>query len=143
MTGIHIRTEPCHNCRRRRLKCDRSLPQCRKCMKTGEECLGYQRLLRWDQGVASRGKMAGMTFEDMKQNRAKHTSPSAQLLSIASIKNRFFSREYIGTSPPWSLTDPLLQDLGHTSRIYLSYCKLSFQYYSVYAFNQGLRLSRQ
>ncbi|KAL0259925.1 hypothetical protein SLS55_005668 [Diplodia seriata] len=55
-------SKPCHNCRRRRLKCDRTLPGCRKCSKTGQECLGYGKLFLWDQGVASRGKMMGKTI---------------------------------------------------------------------------------
>lgn len=55
-------TEPCHTCRRYRVKCDRSVPFCQKCLHTGRECLGYQKkLIRWNQGIASRGKLMGRT----------------------------------------------------------------------------------
>ncbi|KAH7157383.1 fungal-specific transcription factor domain-containing protein [Dactylonectria estremocensis] len=51
--------KPCHNCRRRRLRCDRSVPQCSKCAARGIECLGYGQLFLWTGAVASRGKLAG------------------------------------------------------------------------------------
>lgn len=54
-------TKPCHNCRRQRLRCDRSYPHCNKCTKAGKECLGYGQLFRWTGAVASRGKLAGRT----------------------------------------------------------------------------------
>jgi hypothetical protein len=102
--------QACHICRRQRLKFDRALPHCLKRIKRGQECLAYQRLFRWEQGVASRGKMNGMTFEEMRA-RHKISRPQSQQLS----------REI---SPLGSLTDPLLQDLSHASRKYLSYCGL-------------------
>lgn len=55
----------CHNCRRKRLKCDRNVPTCLKCVQRGHECLGYQNLFRWGQGLASRGKFRGATFESL------------------------------------------------------------------------------
>ncbi|KAH7019047.1 fungal-specific transcription factor domain-containing protein [Ilyonectria destructans] len=51
--------KPCHNCRRRRLRCDRTVPQCSKCAARGIECLGYGQLFLWTGAVASRGKLAG------------------------------------------------------------------------------------
>lgn len=58
---LNAPTKPCHNCRRRRLRCDRSYPHCHKCTVGGQECLGYGKLFRWTEGVASRGKLAGKT----------------------------------------------------------------------------------
>ncbi|KAK0647190.1 fungal-specific transcription factor domain-containing protein [Cercophora newfieldiana] len=48
----------CHNCRRRRLRCDRSVPTCLKCSANGDECLGYGTLLRWTNVPAVKGKLA-------------------------------------------------------------------------------------
>ena len=126
MTLPQSRPEACHNCRRGRLKCDRSLPQCLKCIKRGQECLGYQRLFRWEQGVASRGKMAGMmTFEKMRKDRASHENSSPQLPpSPASHSRQQSSCGSIQVSPLGSLTDPLVQDVNHVSRKYLFYCEL-------------------
>ncbi|KAK3994323.1 acriflavine sensitivity control protein acr-2 [Cladorrhinum sp. PSN332] len=51
-------TKACHNCRRRRLRCDRSHPFCHKCSLNGEECLGYGTIIRWANAPAIRGKLA-------------------------------------------------------------------------------------
>lgn len=61
MSALNPPTKPCHNCRRQRLRCDRSYPHCNKCVNTGKECLGYGKLFRWTGSVASRGKLAGRT----------------------------------------------------------------------------------
>ncbi|KAI2863572.1 transcriptional regulator family: Fungal Specific TF [Aspergillus niger] len=52
---------PCWTCRRRRLKCDRALPNCGKCTSLQRPCLGYstEKPLRWTDSVASRGKLTG------------------------------------------------------------------------------------
>jgi hypothetical protein len=50
-------TKPCHNCRRRRLRCDRSWPTCHKCAVSGQECLGYGKVFVWIQGIDSQGNV--------------------------------------------------------------------------------------
>ncbi|KID97926.1 acriflavine sensitivity control protein acr-2, partial [Metarhizium majus ARSEF 297] len=54
MPNIRI-TKPCHNCRRRRLRCDRSWPTCNKCTLSGQECLGYGKVFVWTQAIDSQG----------------------------------------------------------------------------------------
>ena len=54
-----VASKACHNCRRRRLRCDRSYPGCGKCASRGIECLGYGQFFQWTGSVASRGKLAG------------------------------------------------------------------------------------
>jgi hypothetical protein len=49
----------CRVCNRRRIKCDRTLPLCGKCAKRGLVCSGYGVILKWNQGVASRGNLKG------------------------------------------------------------------------------------
>ena len=61
MADISTPTKRCHNCRRQRLRCDRSYPHCNKCLLAGKECLGYGHLFRWTGAIASRGKLAGKT----------------------------------------------------------------------------------
>ena len=89
--GSYPVTVACNNCRRRRLKCDRSLPPCLKCIKNSQECLCYQRLFLWKQGVSSRGKMAGMTFEDIIKDRARHGNSSLQVACAASLPSQHSS----------------------------------------------------
>lgn len=51
----------CWTCRRRHIKCDRIISPtgCNKCAKKPVQCLGYQKPLRWADGVAVRGKFKG------------------------------------------------------------------------------------
>ncbi|TQN64907.1 Beauvericin cluster-specific repressor BEA4, partial [Colletotrichum shisoi] len=49
----------CANCERRRIRCDFQSPKCAKCHKKGLECPGYNRQLRWVNGVAARGHLRG------------------------------------------------------------------------------------
>ncbi|KAE9579784.1 Acriflavine sensitivity control protein acr-2 [Colletotrichum fructicola] len=145
---LNAPTKPCHNCRRRRLRCDRSYPHCHKCTAAGQECLGYGKLFRWTEGVASRGKLAGkatITFSSAPEPESHSSSlqladpaasssgtqhpdlppaassssaepepSSALVVSAAAVRP--------GTqSAPWTLVDPLFQDVEHHYRHYLSY----------------------
>ncbi|KAL1969588.1 hypothetical protein VTN77DRAFT_8141 [Rasamsonia byssochlamydoides] len=76
-------TKGCYTCRRRRIVCDNGLPTCRKCRDAGKECLGYQKPLVWVKGgVASRGKMMGLSFDDVMDhntsNRGTKKRPSVK-----------------------------------------------------------------
>jgi hypothetical protein len=107
--------KPCHNCRRRQLKCDRSLPACTKCAQTGQECLGYGKLFLWNRGVASQGKMMGRTFP----------VPQLQCETQYTLAGRR-GLDYNYTAPPSHLHAPLLDpvfgDIDYTSRQYLFHC---------------------
>jgi hypothetical protein len=80
MTIPAIRNKACHNCRRKRLKCDRNVPSCLKCAQRGYECLGYQSLSRWDQGLASRGKLRGTIFESLAKTKERSNLHESRLL---------------------------------------------------------------
>jgi hypothetical protein len=79
----------CPTCQRRRIKCDRGLPGCRKCGKRNLECPGYGLRLKWVQGVASRGNLRGKAIP----------SPSAPVASSSppftgdSTESRIFTRD--------------------------------------------------
>ncbi|KAJ6007849.1 hypothetical protein N7540_011825 [Penicillium herquei] len=94
----------CWTCRRRRVRCDRQLPQCHKCFISGNTCQGYskERPLKWINGVASRGKLMGKALP---------------------IND--------GVTPPIPrlLLDPVLQDLSPKMRHYIKYCGSNFAIY--------------
>ncbi|KAL2807831.1 fungal-specific transcription factor domain-containing protein [Aspergillus granulosus] len=98
--------KPCHNCRRRRLKCDRAVPRCAKCAHTGQECLGYGKLFLWNRGVASRGKMMGKDFPSPGHD-------VAITMRRGDVWNS--TRSYL----QGPLLDPIFGDLDYTSRRYL------------------------
>ncbi|KAG8626213.1 hypothetical protein KVT40_005158 [Elsinoe batatas] len=53
--------EDCFTCRKRSTQCDRKRPYCSQCLETGKECSGYRTTLTWGVGVASRGKLRGLS----------------------------------------------------------------------------------
>lgn len=135
-----VAAKPCHNCKRRRLRCDRKLPFCQKCVKKGENCLGYGKLLVWNRGVASRGKMMGKSFHVPNQAVTSTAASGSQALCLPR-KYRFVPSNMpdgeaeaedeaetaddegdtsMSINP--CLVDPLFQGLDHASRFYISHC---------------------
>ncbi|EED19872.1 C6 finger domain protein Acr-2, putative [Talaromyces stipitatus ATCC 10500] len=136
-------TKGCYTCRRRRIVCDNGFPTCRKCRNAGKECLGYQKPLVWVKGgVASRGKMMGLSFDDvsgpsqssgnsfvMSSGAGMH---SQSMLPFDSVNGDVdsamdqhhgaleHSPHYQTETPMYSLVDPLFQDVNKTSRFYIN-----------------------
>ncbi|KAL4921338.1 fungal-specific transcription factor domain-containing protein [Aspergillus aurantiobrunneus] len=117
-----MRTNPaekaCHTCRRRRLKCDRTVPACQKCARTGQECLGYGKLFLWNHGVASRGKMMGKTYPVP----AARTDEGREVRfgqRERCIQRQMLDYDETMVSLHVPLLDPLYQGLDHAARQYL------------------------
>lgn len=111
-------SKPCHNCRRKRLRCDRSIPGCRKCDSKGEKCLGYGNLFRWTNAVAVRGNLA----DRIPQGRI--LSPTRDVVIPCDNLTRRRQKpvmEFQCLHLP--LTDPLLVDLGPRNRVYIGHCE--------------------
>jgi hypothetical protein len=66
----------CFACTKRKVKCDRRRPYCSQCLEVGNECSGYKTQLTWGVGVASRGKLRGLSLPVAKSAPA-HRSPTA------------------------------------------------------------------
>jgi hypothetical protein len=114
--------KPCHNCRRRRLRCDRSVPVCYKCSKTGQTCLGYGQLYRWIDpdgplGQAIQGQSTALTTFTESEDWSRSSGEG-------SYEHTTLTRREHGPQQTLNifLADPLLQDLSGSSRYYLSYC---------------------
>jgi hypothetical protein len=54
--------DDCFSCSKKNLKCDRKRPYCSQCLEVGSECSGYKTQLTWGVGVASRGKLRGLSL---------------------------------------------------------------------------------
>lgn len=52
----------CFTCSIRSVKCDRRRPYCSQCLEDGKDCSGYKTQLTWGNGVASRGKLRGLSL---------------------------------------------------------------------------------
>ena len=77
-------SEDCFACQKRQTKCDRRRPYCSQCLDIGKECSGYRTTLTWGVGVASRGKLRGMTLPIAKSNQPPPTSAPARKQSASS-----------------------------------------------------------
>lgn len=77
-------SEDCFACRKRQIKCDRRRPYCGQCIEIGKECSGYRTTLTWGVGVASRGKLRGMSLPVAKSPTQNTTSTSQDTKSQAS-----------------------------------------------------------
>ncbi|KAK4443280.1 fungal-specific transcription factor domain-containing protein [Podospora aff. communis PSN243] len=121
-------TKGCHNCRRRRLRCDRSVPTCLKCSTNGEECLGYGTLLRWTNAPAIKGKLAGQFRTPVQKHSQPVTGngkqrdckeePDEQLLDESPSPDSDSETRY--TILP-GLLDPIFDQLNRNERCYIDH----------------------
>lgn len=54
--------DDCFTCATRQVRCDRRRPYCTQCLDLGRQCSGYKTTLTWGIGVASRGKLRGLSL---------------------------------------------------------------------------------
>ncbi|KAF2239608.1 hypothetical protein EV356DRAFT_105258 [Viridothelium virens] len=72
-------TEDCFACRKRGAKCDRRRPYCTQCIEQGKDCSGYKTTLTWGVGVASRGKLRGLSLPVAKKPSPTSTPTSSPI----------------------------------------------------------------
>ncbi|KAL0943958.1 uncharacterized protein CTRU02_201845 [Colletotrichum truncatum] len=110
--------DDCFTCSKRNVKCDRRRPYCSQCLEIGNECSGYKTQLTWGVGVASRGKLRGLSLPIAKappvagvakksppRPRANSTATSAGWADAEDLSRRNmrddggFSPEHVGSAP--------------------------------------------
>jgi hypothetical protein len=69
-------SDDCFACVKRNQKCDRRRPYCSQCLEFGKECSGYKTQLTWGVGVASRGKLRGLSLPIAKSAPAPKSPPT-------------------------------------------------------------------
>ncbi|KAH6618890.1 fungal-specific transcription factor domain-containing protein [Boeremia exigua] len=80
-------TEDCFSCKKRSIKCDRRRPYCGQCVEIGKDCTGYRTTLTWGVGVASRGKLRGMSLPIAKSPPATATTATRKESSASTSGN--------------------------------------------------------
>ncbi|KAI1075830.1 fungal-specific transcription factor domain-containing protein [Whalleya microplaca] len=93
--------DDCFTCIKRSTKCDRRRPYCSQCLEIGNECSGYKTQLTWGVGVASRGKLRGLSLPIAKappvapiskkaaaRSRASSTTTSGQWSDVEEVPQR-------------------------------------------------------
>ncbi|KAI1645090.1 fungal-specific transcription factor domain-containing protein [Daldinia loculata] len=106
--------DDCFTCIKRNTKCDRRRPYCSQCLEFGNECSGYKTQLTWGVGVASRGKLRGLSLPIAK------APPVAPVGKKATSRSRAASSA--ATTPRWSGTEEGLRkvhrdDGNHTAAV--------------------------
>ncbi|CEO59246.1 hypothetical protein PMG11_03927 [Penicillium brasilianum] len=101
MRNVHMNSLPpdrqvaakdCRQCIRRRIKCDRTVPNCQKCTIRSLPCPGFPRVhLRWNQGVASRGRFRGNALPVPKSSSSSETTVDEALDFIVGQENDIIS----------------------------------------------------
>ncbi|MCJ1473279.1 hypothetical protein MMC13_001930 [Lambiella insularis] len=61
--------DDCFACQDRHTQCDRRRPYCTQCLDRGKDCSGYKTTLTWGVGVASRGKLRGLSLPIAKSKK--------------------------------------------------------------------------
>ena len=84
-------TPGCYNCSQRRINCDRGTPECQKCIKKGLECHGLGTRYRFQNGVASRGELAGKKIP-VRDAAVAPLDKTASCLDIMDSRSRFLLR---------------------------------------------------
>ncbi|PLB44398.1 hypothetical protein P170DRAFT_480163 [Aspergillus steynii IBT 23096] len=90
--SVSTPNKDCQKCKSRRIPCDRTLPKCRKCISRNFDCPGYGVHLRWDQGVASRGKLMGRCVPLEKDLPKQVEVPSPLTIQPSPIFNQLTSQ---------------------------------------------------
>ena len=70
-------SDDCFACVKRNTKCDRRRPYCSQCLEVGKECSGYKTQLTWGVGVASRGKLRGLSLPVARSAPAARSPPTS------------------------------------------------------------------
>ncbi len=85
--------DDCFACSKRNVKCDRRRPYCSPCLEVGSECSGYKTQLTWGVGVASRGKLRGLSLPVAKSAPVSK-SPPRTYRQRATTTNKAYEREH-------------------------------------------------
>lgn len=78
-------SDDCFACTKRNTKCDRRRPYCSPCLEVGKECSGYKTQLTWGVGVASRGKLRGLSLPIARSAPAPKSPPRTRPRAISTI----------------------------------------------------------
>ena len=93
-------TEDCFTCRATRTKCDRRRPYCGPCLNSGNACQGYRTQLTWGVGVASRGKLRGMTLPVSIESNISVAERDRRCAREGSVVEAAIQVKELSTAPP-------------------------------------------
>jgi hypothetical protein len=99
--------DDCFACVKRGAKCDRRRPYCSQCLEVGNECSGYKTQLTWGVGVASRGKLRGLSLPIAKAPPVAPVNKKPAPRSRANTTSSQWTDHSATTSPTSSHRDEI------------------------------------
>lgn len=81
-------SDDCFACTKRNTKCDRRRPYCSQCLEVGKECSGYKTQLTWGVGVASRGKLRGLSLPIARSAPAAKSPPATRPRASSTLSQK-------------------------------------------------------
>lgn len=103
--------DDCFACSKKNIKCDRRRPYCSQCLEVGSECSGYKTQLTWGVGVASRGKLRGLSLPIAKSppvTREPKKSSSARSRSGSNATNKWMDYDEARRTPRGPMDIPTI-----------------------------------
>lgn len=96
----------CHNCRKRRVRCDSTRPTCKKCDLKGIECLGYgkQKPLVWLQDGGYQNQYLSEGNKPASQRKPRKSGRPR--LIVAKDDSQPAESALVRTSPPTDESQP-------------------------------------
>ncbi|PFH55309.1 hypothetical protein XA68_10133 [Ophiocordyceps unilateralis] len=94
--------DDCFTCSKRNIKCDRRRPYCSQCLEIGNDCSGYKTQLTWGVGVASRGKLRGLSLPIAKAppvSREPKKSTARRSRANSAVPAQWMEREETQCGP--------------------------------------------
>ena len=90
--------DDCFACQESHTACDRRRPYCTQCIDRGKTCSGYKTTLTWGVGVASRGKLRGLSLPVAKSKKENAASKESSKKSAKGTAEKPQAAKCISTS---------------------------------------------
>ncbi|EYE94473.1 Zn(II)2Cys6 transcription factor [Aspergillus ruber CBS 135680] len=82
MGGIPFKSTGCNTCRRRKVKCDETKPECLRCVKNGHICTGYERQRVFIHKSASAVNNSQKAQRPKRKDAAKSNRPAGAIIAV-------------------------------------------------------------
>ncbi|KZF19511.1 hypothetical protein L228DRAFT_45113 [Xylona heveae TC161] len=109
--------DDCFTCIKQRRQCDRRRPYCTQCLGHGDgNCSGYKTQLTWGVGVASRGKLRGMSLPIARKGPTSTSAPKEKSSAVGSVNSTSRPKPIRPTSAPYEEPSPRDHSASTNSR---------------------------
>ncbi|KAG8355342.1 hypothetical protein FVEN_g6774 [Fusarium venenatum] len=116
MVGIAGKSKACHDCKRRRVKCDFTTPKCFRCTKAGISCRGYERSTLWVHRTQARPNVYALSAvrdAKLEEHQLENSQSVDWLHVLQNMRHQLYS-----SNPSYKVATFRLQALSIADKIY-------------------------